>query len=236
MTTEERIAHWNGITLVASWVSVISTVVCFVALFCYSLSVHADTDPQNMIFDCNHPGDNAVTCLACNIYFESRGESEPGMWLVIHATKNRVDGTLYPWENAGPKVAAEGFEDQYCKVVYEQRKDKRTGKWTPMFSWTKDNKHDRVYNEERWMLAILMAGRMIAANEGLQPPIPDITFGCQWYHRTDVSPYWQHQYHPTVVIGNHQCYSLNEKEMIKSMAGNLPTFDDVMAGKAFYGK
>ena len=206
------------------YVAIVFAVVALIgSLVLLPFVAKAATDPQNIVFDCDTEAarGNAVTALACNIYHEARGEPEPGMWLVAFSTRNRKDGKLYP--------------NTYAEVVYELRRDKRTKKMVPMHSWTFDGKHDRVYNEERWMLALLIASRIVASDEGLIPYIPDITYGCQWYHRTDITPYWKKQYHPTVVIGNHQCYALNEKAMLKSMARQLPTFDDVMKGRAFYG-
>lgn len=184
---------------------------------------YAATDPQNVVFDCDskEARTNPVVALACNIYHEARGEPEPGMWLVALATRNRVKGKLYP--------------DTYHGVVYEERRDKRTKRMVAMFSWTNDKRHDRVYNAERWMLALVMASRIIAADEGLVAEIPDITYGCQWYHRTDIKPYWRNQYHKTVVIGDHQCYALNKKVYLREMARHLPSFDDVMKGKAYFG-
>lgn len=192
------------------------------ALWAIGNSVRAGETKNEVIFDCDKTGDNPITCTACNIYHEARGEATPGQWLVALATKNRVDGNLYPFDNAGPKADAEGFENQYCKVVYEQRKDRRSGKWVPMFSWTRDGKHDRVYNKARWTDAMSIAAKLIAAHEGLLASVPDITYGCQWYHRTDITPYWKSSYHPTVVIGNHQCYAKNEKAYLAAMSKFLP--------------
>ena len=186
-------------------------------------NAYAATNPQNVVFDCDSESakTNEVAALACNIYHEARGEPEPGMWLVALATRNRVEGKLYP--------------DTYAKVVYEQRRDRRTKRMVAMFSWTNDKKHDRVYNAERWMLAMVMAARLIGSDQAHSESIPDITYGCQWYHRTDIKPYWRNQYHKTVVIGNHQCYALNKNVYLEEMGRQLPSFDDVLAGKAYFG-
>ena len=92
-----------------------------------------------------------------------------------------------------------------------------------MFSWTRDGKHDRVYNHGLWLDAYETAMKMIEDYDGkLDAPLVDITFGCQWYHRFDVSPYWMHQYHPTVRIGAHQCYAENEAAFENAMAAIMP--------------
>ena len=175
------------------------------------------------VFDCDKAPDDSVTCLACNIYHEARSEHHPGLWLVAFATKNRVDSTLYPLDNAGPKVKKEGYTSEFCKVVYEQRRDKRTKKWVPMFSWTKDGKHDRVLNAGNWYDAIELATKIVAWHNGLgKDEIVDVTFGCQWYHRYDITPYWKGDYHPTVRIGAHQCYSRNEDVYLERLNEMLP--------------
>ena len=199
-------------------------ILCLLLGFLCGEAIKAETNPQNAVFDCDapHAKENPVTALACNIYHEARGEPEPGMWLVALATRNRVEGRLYP--------------NTYGEVVYELRRDRRTKKMVCMFSWTCDGKHDRVYNEERWLLAIVMAAKLIGAELPHGEKIPDITYGCQWYHRTDITPYWHKQYHKTVVIGHHQCYALNQKVYLQEMAKQLPAFDDVMKGRAYLGR
>lgn len=184
------------------------------------------------IFDCDKAPDDPAICLACNIYHEARSESHPGYWLVAWATRNRVEDDLYPAKvrkgkprsGPGPKVKKEGYQTQWCQVVYEQRWDVKRKKWTPMFSWTRDGEHDRVYNHGLWLDAYELAMKMIAdaKGESEEPPLVDITFGCQWYHRFDVSPYWMHQYHPTVRIGAHQCYAENEGAFENVMAEIMP--------------
>lgn len=199
--------------------------------FHFTTQAFAGQTKQTMIFDCDKAPDDPAVCLACNIYHEARSESHPGYWLVAWATRNRVDDNLYPakvkkgkWSSGpGPKVKKEGYQNQFCQVVYEQRWDVKRKKWTPMFSWTRDGQHDRVYNHGLWLDSYETAMKMIADFNGeLDEPLVDITFGCQWYHRFDVSPYWMHQYHPTVRIGAHQCYSENEGAFENAMTEIMP--------------
>lgn len=187
-------------------------------------SAHAGETKNDVIFDCDKAPDNAITCLACNIYHEARGENLPGMWLVALATQNRVNGNLYPAKHisTGPKIKKEGYEDQFCQVVYEQRKDKKRGVWTPMFSWTRDGKNDYVYNPGKWYDAQEIATKMLASHLGTGPTVVDITGDCQWYHTTDMVPYWNGDYFPTVIIGNHQCYSKNERAYLNRLSEILP--------------
>lgn len=185
---------------------------------------------NTLVFDCDNPGDDAVNCVACNIYHEARSESHPGFWLVAFATKNRVDDRFYPAKKTkrarsgpGPKVKKEAFTSEFCQVVYEQRWDKKRTKWTPMFSWTRDGKHDRVYNKGDWLDALELSQKLIAWHEGTgDEEIIDFTFGCEWYHRYDISPYWMKQYHPTVRIGAHQCYTRNESTFLSKLGELVP--------------
>lgn len=190
----------------------------FVVVFSNS---QAGQTKNEVLFNCNDPGDSAVNCLACNIYHEARGEGSHGMWLVALATANRVEGDLYPLKNPGKKASA--FGNQFCRVIYEQRRDRRTKKMTPMFSWTLDGKHDRVYNKSKWADSREIAQLMIGSHNGSGVKIPDITFGCQWYHHTSIKPYWKKSYFPTVKIGKHQCYAKDEDAYLASMGEKLPT-------------
>ena len=210
----------------------ICIVLTILILVLQTTSVNADTK-NNVVFDCNKTPDNPTACLACNIYHEARGENIPGMWLVAIATANRVSGDLYPAKHisTGPKIKKEGYTDQFCQVVYEQRKDRKTGVWTPMFSWTRDGKHDRVYNRGKWYDAQEIAAKMMASHLGTGPKVVDFTGGCQWYHALtivkdgkvqELKPYWIGDYHPTVVVGGHQCYSKDEQTYINKLAEILP--------------
>ena len=205
-------------------ISIWMEVLVFIAIsFILPDPAMAGQTKNDIIFDCDKPIDDSVMCLACNIYHEARSEHPPGLWLVALATKNRVVGSLYPLKKAGPKVEKEGFTSEYCKVVYEQRYDKKRKRWVPMFSWTRDGKHDRIYNSGNWLDALELSSKIIAWHYGnSNENIVDITFGCQWYHRYDISPYWMKDYHPTVRIGAHQCYSRNEDVYLEQLGAILP--------------
>ena len=181
---------------------------------------------REVVIDCDKAQDDPVTCLACNLYHESRSESNPGLWLVALATWNRVKGDLYPAKkiSTGPKIKKEGYEDQFCQVVFEQRKDKDTGNWVAMFSWTRDGKHDRVYNRGRWYDVLELATKVYAAHTGAPEAeeIFDFTFGCQWYHALSVSPDWSKVYHPTVTVGNHRCYVKDEQVFLNKLSESVP--------------
>lgn len=159
-------------------------------------SVFADTKSE-VIIDCDKARDNPVTCVACNIYHEARGEAPAGQLAVALVTKNRVESRLYP--------------NQYCETVWEARRDARTKKLVPMFSWTLDGKHDKVYNEKRWNMAMLLAKQVVNNN------VHDFTVGSLWYHSVNVNPYWMDHYYPTVRVGDHQFYAAKEEVFLETL-------------------
>ena len=189
----------------------------FVTL-CYMVfapNAYAETK-REVIVDCDSDiaRRDQVIALACNIYHEARSESQPGMWLVALATLNRVESKIYP--------------DTFAKVVYEIRKDARTGKRVAMFSWVLDGKEDKVYNMKMWLTAVQIASRVVGHHAGDTPalePVVDITFGCMWYHHVGISPYWKSSYYRTVRIQNHQCYAVNERAYLNELQSHLPVID-----------
>lgn len=178
------------------------------------VKVFADVK-REVIVDCDgeHARQDEVLALACNIYHESRSESQPGQWLVALATLNRVQARIYP--------------NTFAEVVYEKRRDKNTRRMVAMFSWTLDKKDDFVYNKKMWLTALQIAARVVAhhlGNPGVEP-IQDITFGCMWYHHISIKPRWMNSYHRTIRVQRHQCYAVNEKAYLKSLQEFLPDLE-----------
>lgn len=159
-------------------------------LLAFCVNAIADTRSE-IIIDCDKNRTDFITCTACNVYHESRGESIAGQVAVALVTRNRVKASIYP--------------DNYCNVVWEARRDARTRKLVPMFSWTRDGKHDKVYNKPRWDMAMKIAKQVV--NEDVH----DFTVGALWYHTMAVDPYWNKHYRPTVRIGAHQFYTVDDE-------------------------
>ena len=162
----------------------------FFLLFVVSTSSLADTRSE-VVFDCDKARTNPTTCTACNIYHEARGEPIAGQVAVALVTKNRVEAGIYP--------------NKYCDVVWEARRDNRTQRLIPMFSWTRDGKHDKVFNKPRWNMALKIANQVILKD------VHDFTVGSLWYHTMAVDPYWKKHYRPTVLIGAHQFYTVDDE-------------------------
>jgi N-acetylmuramoyl-L-alanine amidase len=130
-----------------------------------------------------------VDCLAKNIYFEARGESEIGQYAVGMVTLNRLDSPDFP--------------DTICEVVTEAKRD---ANGNPIlhkcqFSWFCDGKSDTPKHNLAWDRAVIVAKNLILFR------FPDITQGAVFYHAKSVSPYWKKHFTFVRAIDNHLFYT-----------------------------
>ena len=147
-------------------------VMVFNALF---LSV-TQADPSSKV-------EKEIKCLALNIYYEARSESQRGQFAVAAVTMNRVKSYKYP--------------NTVCGVVWQRRQ----------FSWTHDGKSDRPTEKKAWerskSLAKLVHSKYLAfqaENNGAW----DITSGALHYYASYISePYWAKNKNKRKSIGNH---------------------------------
>lgn len=131
-----------------------------------------------------------VDCLAKNIYFEAKSESTKGRIAVGLVTINRVLSSKFP--------------NTICGVVWQKRKNPRTGKMTAQFSWTLDGKADTPVNPIAWEESKTLAWAMLAENS--LHNFADFTKGSTHYHATYVSPYWKDAFTKISQIGAHIFY------------------------------
>lgn len=122
-------------------------------------------------------------CLALNVYFEARGESELGQRAVGHVVLNRV--------------ASRKFPKSICEVVRQGGEQKR---YRCQFSWWCDGHSDNPRNKLSWYSAIRISKEII---EGASV---DPTNGALWYHAHYVSPYWRTAFLQGPTIGQHIFY------------------------------
>lgn len=138
--------------------------------------------PQNV--DCDKiRANNEVTCLACNMYHEARGETHEGRVAVAMVTRNRVDSDRFP--------------DTFCNVVWQRRQ----------FSWSHDGKSDRVRNAKVWEETYLTAYIVVNSYRGGRMYFNDITHGSLWYHADWTNPNWSLTVQPVAIIGRHRFYT-----------------------------
>jgi len=126
-----------------------------------------------------------LTCLALNVYFESRGEPEAGQLAVAEVTMNRLASRSYP--------------DTVCEVVYEKRWDTLRKRYVGAFSWTEFDSLPEPAGEE-WHRARRVAE---AVYYGREPPVLD---GAMFYHATYTKPSWAKGKRRVARIGRHVFY------------------------------
>ena len=123
----------------------------------------------------------AVTCMAQNLWFETRGSSRTDQLAVANVVLNRVDDPRYP--------------NDICEVI-----------WQPhQFSWTNDGRSDQVRvlsptDRRVWKQIVEVA---IASVKGTAE---DPTDGATHFHATYVQPAWAGSLRRLVRIDDHVYY------------------------------
>lgn len=120
-----------------------------------------------------------IMCLAYNIYYEARGETQSGRIAVGNVTMNRVRSKNYP--------------KSVCAVVNQKHRK------TCQFSWVCMKKLPEI--REELFAEIRDLSRRIYKGE-----VKDITKGSTHFHSIDVNPEWAETKTVTVEIGNHIFY------------------------------
>ena len=121
--------------------------------------------------------EDAIECLATNIYFESANESLAGQISVGMVVLNRVNDARFP--------------SDVCSVVYQGRYGKNERASAArlhkcQFSWACDGKPDIVRDKDK-LYEIYKVAELVYQmyKEGY-----DITDGATHYHATYVNPKW----------------------------------------------
>jgi spore germination cell wall hydrolase CwlJ-like protein len=133
--------------------------------------------------------DQALRCLALNIYHEARSEPAAGQVAVAAVTLNRVGSAAFP--------------NSVCRVVKQGGEQRNRCQ----FSWWCDGKGDQPTESEAWQRA-LDIGRL--ALLGLTD---DPTKGALYYHAEHVRPKWSHTFKRTARIGNHVFYKPAKRDL-----------------------
>ena len=119
-------------------------------------------------------------CLAANIYFEARNQSDLGQLAVGIVTLNRA--------------RSEQWADTICGVVYEPRQ----------FSWTHDKKQRRYTEDElAYLKALNLASKLL---NGEFDAMLDM-FPADHYHKRTVNPDWARRFERVAVVQDHIFYS-----------------------------
>lgn len=125
-----------------------------------------------------------IECLALNIYFEARGESEVGQLAVGHVVMNRVASARFP--------------STVCDVIQQGGELRR---YRCQFSWWCDGRSDKPRNKRLWEKSGELALKVYWGQTA------DPTEGALWYHADYVKPYWRKEFERGPKIGRHIFYS-----------------------------
>jgi spore germination cell wall hydrolase CwlJ-like protein len=130
--------------------------------------------------------DNAVLCLAQNIYHEARSQPVIEKVAISQVVLNRVNSKRYP--------------STVCKVVYQAvRKRLLVVRDLCQFSWYCDGKSDYPHDFDAWTESVRVAALTMALKV-------DFTEGALNYHAVYVNPSWADKMEATIRIGSHRFY------------------------------
>jgi spore germination cell wall hydrolase CwlJ-like protein len=115
------------------------------------------------------PLDDAITCLARSIYWETKGGTAVEMETVANVVMNRL--------------GHEGFPDTVCAVVTQGSE-----KHACQFSWWCDGRSDQVKEDDQYALAKEIA------RKALNKQLTDRTHGALYFHHRNVRPSWAQKY------------------------------------------
>ena len=140
--------------------------------------------------------DRETGCLATALYFEARSESRKGQTAVAQVILNRQKAAAYP--------------DTICEVVWQN--SHMTNRC--QFSFTCDNRADRVREPEAWLQAKLLALSLTCEKKcnsmkNTGRPVEDLDRNTQratHYHADYVSPVWGPKLRRMTQIGRHIFY------------------------------
>jgi|TARA_A100001391_G_C5061408_1_gene276133 spore germination cell wall hydrolase CwlJ-like protein len=172
--SNERKSFWKVFVLVN----------IILACLCFSEAVFG----KEYIHSCEYSDrQTELTSLACNVYFEARGESRAGKIAVALVTLNRVQSNRFP--------------DDITNVVYQKYQ----------FSWHSDGLSDKVKDLKAWNNAIHIASYVLGIDDKEYPYV-DITDGSLFYHSVKVNPLWANEGNIIVRIDNHLFYKEDLKK------------------------
>lgn len=156
-----------------------------VAVLCLLYTGYAEAESPEV--------EEAIQCLAENIYFEARGQSIAGQLAVGHVTINRVDSDQFP--------------NTVCEVVYQAKYYTNwKGNYVPkrhqcQFSWYCDGKPEEINDRSSWKRALMIAEFVFYRGDD-----SDMTGGSLWYHARHVEPYWASSMVQVRTIDDHVFY------------------------------
>lgn len=125
-----------------------------------------------------------LDCMALNIYWEARGESEVGQRAVAHVVLNRTQASEFP--------------STICGVVKQGRSD---ALHACQFSWWCDGRSDRPRDFDAWRKALEIARDVTSR------PYDDPSNGALFFHNVLARPEWRKELQVVARIGDHIFYA-----------------------------
>lgn len=165
--------------------------------------VHLNQGDQRFINPLIHMTDydyKQIMCLAKNMYFEARGESDDGIQAVGHVTINRASATKFP--------------DDICDVVYQARyvnvssSDEKNVKRICQFSWVCQLRDHSIRNKQTWEHVYNKAFNLYVLYKNGEYQ-DNLTANADHYHADYVNPNWGRMKYKTTKIGKHIFYNLS---------------------------
>lgn len=147
--------------------------------------IYKEIDPVENLSEDDH---KQISCLAENMYFEARNQSDDGVRAVGFVTFNRLRSVEFP--------------KTLCDVVYEVDPD---NKRKCQFSWYCDGKKDVIADTKAWGRVYSIALNMYLYYNKMS----DNTQGATYYHTIDSKPRWRKHYQQVTVIEDHIFYKDN---------------------------
>jgi spore germination cell wall hydrolase CwlJ-like protein len=128
-----------------------------------------------------------LTCLARNLYHESRSESDLGKLAVAMVVLNRVDSPLFP--------------NTICDVIYQPSRNPARPKGC-QFSWTCDGKSDDIKDMKQYEAILTLSSDILRSRDS----IVNVIDGALYYHAVYVNPNWAKYFDKVARIDTHIFY------------------------------
>jgi len=158
------------------------TLLVTIALLIGSVSVNAQTQfwhgPNCQTAKAKN---DALTCMACAVYYESKSEPLAGKMAVAFTTINRTRSREFP--------------DTVCEVIWQRGQ----------YPWTNQSRLIPS-NPIQWWDSLKVAKTIIDLSERIDYPEWDFTGNSTFFHAVYVNPRWG--FTRTIRVGDHIFYAL----------------------------
>ena len=140
-------------------------------------------DPVSKLTSFDH---KQIACLAQNMYFEARNQTDEGIRAVGFVTLNRLKSG--------------DFANTVCNVVHERNVPHSRNKC--QFSWYCDSKENIIDDPVAWSHVYALAINIYMYYNKMS----DVTGGATYYHAKHAKPEWQNEFRRTTMIDDHIFY------------------------------